>query len=89
MEKIGITDNEDILIKMTRDEFRTFKHLARAIEGNAIEIWDLRPSDSPLVLPEFSGVFGAIEAFALAQFKVNELQNVLDKFKEHLNNHDK
>jgi hypothetical protein len=84
MEKIGVTTTEDVLVKMTREEFGAFKHLGEAIEGRMDDRWKLQYNEH-IVLPDFTGVFGAIEAFALAQFRVNELQGVLDRFKKELN----
>ena len=83
MELIGITPDNGRLIKMSPDEFKHFDRLALAIEGHTIEEVFYRGDNPGRIYPDFGerGVFGAIEAFYLAQFKVNALQDILDEFK--------
>ncbi len=83
MKEIGRTKTGNRLIEMTENEFSLFERLARAAEGKTIDELICRGFDGDL--PDFAGVFGAIEAFTLAQFHVNEIINLANEFNRVIN----
>jgi hypothetical protein len=87
MKKIGQTDEGNILLEASQDEYLMLCHLAVALEGIPLDELRMR-DDRYATLPDFYGVFGAIEGFTLAQFRVNDLQALLDKFKDKLQKRD-
>ena len=87
MRKIGDTDEGNVLLEANQDEFLMLVHLAAVLEGLPLE--DVRMRDNHHAkLPDFYGVFGAIEAFALAHYRIGSLQSLLDQFKETLQKRD-
>lgn len=72
MKKIGTTDQGTVLLEASQDEYSMLVHLAAALEGKPLE--DVRFSRQEIgVMPDYYGAFGAIEAFALELFRINEL----------------
>lgn len=78
MKRIGQTDHGTIMIEMTEDELVVFNHLAMAIDGRSFD--HLNYQRDPGAYPDFTGVFGAIEAFTLAKYNVNEIRRIADDF---------
>ena len=85
MKKIGTTNKDNIVLEVSRDEYRALVHLAKSIEGRDLEYVHFR-DDYHLTTPDYSGVFGSIEAYALANYRINELQLIINRFKEVLQN---
>jgi hypothetical protein len=83
MKKIGETTEGNVLIEATQEEYLILTHLAAAVEGKSLE--DIHLQRDYSVLFDYSGVFGAIEAFTLAHYRTNELQALLDRFKDAMN----
>ena len=81
MKAVGRTLEGAYLLEASENEYRLLKHLAKAIEGKSLEVIGIR-DDYGTSFPDFSGTFGAIEAFALAHYRVNELQDLLDRFRQ-------
>ena len=88
MEFLGSTPDGGRIIKMSAQEFTDFRRLAESVEGHTLDeiIWR-GDRDQGRIYPDFgsNGVFGAIEAFYLAQFKVNALRDLLNEFQRTLN----
>jgi hypothetical protein len=80
MKKIGHTEEGNCLVEMSEDELKAFEHLASAVEGKTID--ELFVADRRYVLPDYTGLFGAIEAFTLVHYRVNDLQELVDRFRE-------
>ena len=81
MKKIGDTNDGNILLEASQDEYLMLEHLAMSLEGKPLYEVQLR-DDHRLIFPDFYGAFGAIEAFALAHFRINDLQGLIDQFRE-------
>lgn len=84
MKQVGVTTENNVLIEATQDEYRMLCYLADAVEGKTIDCIGMR-RDSRVNLPDFYGVFGAIEAFSLAHYRLNELQELLDNMRAKIN----
>ena len=89
MKNIGRTETGDYIISMTEAEIKEFDILARAVEGRSC--WEIKIGDrhTPVMLENYTGVFGAIRAFAEAQFRVNELAQFVDDIRHVLSKEDK
>ena len=79
MKKIGETIDHNILIEMSQKEYQLLSRLSQSLEGKTINEIYMR-DDYGTVSGDYSGVFGAIEAFALSKFRINELQALVDRF---------
>ena len=79
MRRIGQSDNGMILFEMAPDEAFIFNRLTLAIEGKMVNDLIMR-GDSQGYSTDYSGVFGAIIAFAEAKFRVNEIRMMTDEF---------
>ena len=92
MKILSETSANGRVIELTQDEWREFTVLAAAIEGKKGDelYYDFharyRNSDSVAskIEIDFSGVFGAIQAFYEAKFVANELRGLLDSFDAYL-----
>lgn len=71
MKKIGTTEDGNVLLEANQEEFSMLVHLASALEGKTLE--EVRFHREQGLAPDYYGVFGAIEAFALELFRINEL----------------
>lgn len=71
MKKIGTTDQGTVLLEASQDEYAMLVHLASALEGKSLE--DVMFHREPGIAPDYYGVLGAIEAFALELFRINDL----------------
>ena len=81
MKKIGDTNDGNVLLEASQDEYLMLENLAASLEGRPLSEVKFR-DDRRLIFPDFYGVFGAIEAFALAHFRINDLQGLIDQFRE-------
>jgi hypothetical protein len=83
MKKIGDTNEGNVLLEANQDEYLMLVHLASALEGKPLDYVMMRENRTA-TFPDFYGVFGAIEAFALANYRINDLQALLDQFKNRI-----
>ena len=78
MKTTGRTNDGNYIVEMTDREVRLFNKLSQAVEGrtmNAIE-W----IDSPgMISMDFEGTFGAIVAWTIAKFYINEMRQYVDR----------
>ena len=79
MKTIGRTNGNDYLMEVTVDEYWALDALAKTIEGKSLEYVDTWKRDQS-VNGDFSGVFGAILAFAHAKFRINQIRQMADEF---------
>jgi hypothetical protein len=82
MKEIGRTKEGNYLLEASENEYLMLVHLASSLEGKPID--EIRYHKEPSLETDFYGVFGAIEAFALAHYRVNDLQILLDRLKNKL-----
>ena len=87
MKKIGDTIDNQVLVEMSPGEYRRFAHLGMAIEGKTID--NFRDVDARCMLPDLESVFGVIQAFAGAHYRINELQECIDALRKSSNNAEK
>jgi hypothetical protein len=81
MRRIGQADNGMILFEMTKMEAHMFGRLALVMgEGNTQ--WEYK--GQMVYLNDYSGVFGAIVAFAEAKYQINEIRQLADEFERAL-----
>jgi hypothetical protein len=90
MKILSITRDEGRVVELTREEFKQFAILAKALEGldeNRTH-WGFEAHGGVMFSIEedidFSGVFGAIKAFYEAKFRSNELRQLLNRFDDFL-----
>ena len=90
MKILSETLGEGRVVELTRDEWREFIILAGAVEGKTEDTlyfdFSTRYKDlmSETTVVDFSGVFGAIQAFYEARFLANELQVLVNRFDKYL-----
>lgn len=89
MRILSVTQREGRVIELTREEFGEFYKLVEALEGQTENHanWVFNVRSHLLSMNDevdFSGVFGAIQAFYEAQFRVNEMSETLQRFQEFL-----
>lgn len=81
MKTIGRSCNNGYIVEMTLSEYRELSKLADAVEGRSVD----HLMDYNLSRVDYSGVFGCIRGYAMANFRLNELQKLLDSMKDLLN----
>lgn len=81
MKKIGDTNDGNILIELSKSEYLAFLDLARASKGEMPDYTSFRHDwiRDTGALPDYSGIFGAITAFIEANYRLNELQSMIDR----------
>lgn len=78
------------VVELTQGEWSELKLLAQALDGKTLgETWndvDFHRSipDSFAKNNDYAGTFGAICAYAMNQFYINEMQHHLDRIKSYL-----
>lgn len=88
MRILSTTIMDGRVVELTADEWRDFCNLARSLEGKteAESNWQFqgRKDYSYETEMNLSGVFGAILAFAEANFRVTEFKNLINKIDSYL-----
>ncbi|MFA5714387.1 MAG: hypothetical protein WC998_01430 [Candidatus Paceibacterota bacterium] len=89
MKILSTTIQEGRVVELTREEWIELKNLAYSLEGKTEQEihWNFGRENREIIdlSINFSGVFGAIQAFYEAKFRTNEMQSLLDKMKAFLN----
>lgn len=84
MKLIGHTNDGGVLYELSQEEDHNFRALVGAVAGDDIDSFRMGLRRDPERFDDFSGVFGAIRAFALAKFKITEMRQVIDQFERSL-----
>lgn len=84
MKEIGRSNNDrGYLVEMTQEEHKEFLKLQEAISGKTTtDINCFALSGDGKIDSVFEGVFGAIRAFYLLRFQVNDMRHLLDTFEQ-------
>jgi hypothetical protein len=91
MKTLTMGQNGNVIVEMNPDEMKEFEKLIASVEGKTINdhvfdfnfINDARYAHIDI---DLSSVFGAVQAFYEAKFRVNEIQKGLDLLKSSLEN---
>jgi hypothetical protein len=87
MKNIGNTTEGNYLVEMGQDELTEFRRLQEAVEGKTRQYEFFSHADISRHFEfDFTNVFHAIRAFYLAQFQINDFQQLIDDIRTKLNN---
>jgi hypothetical protein len=90
MKILSVTRNEGRVVELTQGEWAQFRILSNALEGKTLSDMSMdymyRGTEISAAYTDvdFSGVFGAVQAFYEANFKLNELKQLVGKFDEYM-----
>ena len=91
MRILSKTQDEGRVVELSKREWIEFYKLTQAIEGKEqADTWNFEMRGERFGIDTsfvFDGVFGAIEAFYLAKFRVNEMQRAVDAFRHSVEPH--
>jgi hypothetical protein len=93
MKILSVTPENGRVIELTQDEYFEIKNLIEAVEGKTIDevryksypLREITDKEAGMMLasPEiFAGVLGAIRAFYLARFRINDMQQYINQMKD-------
>jgi hypothetical protein len=82
MKFLGYTPQNGAILEFSQVEYSYFKRLFQAVEGKGIENWAMERDMPSGEIDDYSGVFGAIRAFSLTQFRLNELKHLVGRFEQ-------
>lgn len=78
MKTIGIVPaNGAVIVEISRDEFLELEKLSLAVEGRTLDKIFMYDNHSTITEKDYSSTFGAIRAFAMMQFRINELEQLI------------
>lgn len=83
MKLIGYTEHQNPIVEIDRVEYAELQRLSIAVEGKPL--FEYFNPDNGRMEFDFTKTFGVIRAFYEANFKINELQRLIDLIKESIN----